>query len=207
MHYSYQASKTYPLQKVYQLLTFDHDFFYHHVPLNQKIRIIFRIHPMMFIRSLIEQLTINVKSYKTSGPYFLKDIDGYGDETARHTLSLKETKPFAMPKFTNESTQLLRDFNLWCQQNKVEWLITFPNVAHHSVYDSTEFKQSVAMFVSKLKSEKFQVLGHHQDAELPQSMMYDYGYHLSSNGIAQRTQRLIKIMQVGLSSKLKKLRG
>lgn len=193
-HYLYDSSARLSMQKKYHLLTFDQAFFYNHLSNFQKISTIYKIHPLMFIGSIYEQINVK-KGQPSSGSYKIEDINEYGDETSNNPNIISVSKGLSMPKPTEESLVVLGKFHQWCKDRDIKLYLTFPNTAYFKDYELTEINKEIDRFIDVLTQRGLPVMGGPQDAMVPKELMFDTNYHLIKEGINLRTTRLINLME------------
>lgn len=138
--------------------------------------------------------------------YQSKNLNEYGDETSNlknettkeQLTKVSKEQPMTIIKGNIESTygmNMIRDFTYWCQQNNITVLATWPNTIKFEVYSGQSqqaFFQSIEQFYKKLGVP---VLGKPEEFMYEKSMIYDTSYHLNDQGVSQRTQQTIKLLE------------
>jgi len=139
-------------------------------------------------------------------PYQSQNINEFGDETGnlkskineKQLNSLNQLKPdINIAKYDKNSSglQTIKDFILWCKNNNIKVITTWPNTVWFDVYKQPEqqdFFQSIKDFYQDLE---IPVLGKAEDFMYDKSMFYDTRYHLNDVGVRQRTQQLIDLLE------------
>lgn len=147
-----------------------------------------------------------MKLLSQNANYQSKNLNAYGDETSN--LKEKRTKeqldkiaqeqPLEIINGNINSTygmKIIHDFTIWCQQNKITVLATWPNTIWFETYkgqNQQAFFQSIEKFYKQLGVP---VLGKAEDFMYEKSMIYDTSYHLNEQGVSQRTQQTIDLIK------------
>ncbi len=138
--------------------------------------------------------------------YQSQNLNEYGDETSNlkettnkeQSIRVSKEQPMAIINGAIKSTygmKIIREFTLWCQQNNITILATWPNTIRFNAYSGQSqqlFFQSIEQFYNRLGVP---LLGKPQDFMYEKSMIYDTSYHLNNIGVSQRTQQIIELLK------------
>lgn len=138
--------------------------------------------------------------------YQSQNLNEYGDETSNlkettnkeQLIKVSKEQPMAFINGAIKSTygmKMIREFTLWCQQNNIVVLATWPNTIRFEAYSGQSqqlFFQSIEQFYNKLGVP---LLGKPEDFMYEKSMIYDTSYHLNDRGVIQRTKKIIELLK------------
>jgi hypothetical protein len=86
-------------------------------------------------------------------------------------------------------------FRNWCLGHGVHLLISFPNLVEPKEAHSEEAHVASGDIVNALRSAGFEVVGTPEDAFYERKYFSDTQYHMSLEGIAIRTENLVRLLQ------------
>lgn len=144
---------------------------------------------------------IKAPEFVVNSNYQSKNINQYGDETSNlkeQLTGVSTAKPTEIINGTiqpNYGMNIIRDFIHWCQENNITVLATWPNTIWFDAYrgqSQQAFFQSIKQFYKKLE---IPLLGKPEDFMYENSLFYDTSYHLNAQGVKQRTQQIIKLLE------------
>ena len=128
-------------------------------------------------------------------PYTLKSFNEYGDFTAHWNQDppeqLKKEWPLSYRKWRGIS--LLNEYNNTFKETGACMYFIFPAYAE-SEYRKNE-KVINYLYKDIVESLKVDIIGKPIDGVLPDSLFYDTVYHLGKDGVQQRMQTIIELME------------
>jgi len=137
-------------------------------------------------------------------PYNPKSVDEYGDMTGNTRTNIPGWAPAELRTSaaladglskTRAGLTEIREFIEWAKANGVRVLATFPNLCAKPAYDSPKSQKAAEEIIAFYQSVGVPVVGNHRDALLPRSEFYDTCYHLTEEGAAARTHRLVPLLK------------
>lgn len=135
--------------------------------------------------------------------YDPKSVDEYGDMTGHTRARIPSGVPAELGTAvlagglskTRAGLTEIRAFIDWTKTNGVRVLATFPNLCAKPVYDSPKTEKAAAEIRAFYQSLGVPVVGNYRDVLLPRSEFYDTCYHLTEEGAAARTHRLVPLLK------------
>ena len=89
----------------------------------------------------------------------------------------------------------IREFIDWAKTNGVRVVATFPNLCAKPAYDSPKSQKAADEITAFFQSLGVPVVGNYREVLLPRSDFYDTCYHLTEEGAAARTHRLVPLLK------------
>lgn len=146
--------------------------------------------------------------------YQSKTVNKYGDETINNKANMTEkqyhilnnSKPLKIETSQTSRYALneINDFIIWCQENGIKLIITWPNTLVFDNYKERVKQEFFQRIERHYKETKIPVLGKPEDFMYDKSMFYDTSYHLNDTGVRYRTQQIIELIRPNLE-KIKNL--
>ncbi len=84
---------------------------------------------------------------------------------------------------------ILKDFNDWADTHDVQFIYSFPPLAHHPRYDGDDWRASSARLVEDIRSLGVKVVGEPKDFLYPASSFCNSIYHLNLASAVSHTKR------------------
>jgi hypothetical protein len=121
-----------------------------------------------------------------------------GDQRYRPEGTLAHRSLQGAPAF-----ELIRDFVHWARANNVRVLATYPNLMEHPPYQIPGAKKTVREIEEFYKRLDVAILGSFEESMMPPSAFFDTCYHMTREGAAIRTERLIPHLAAALNRERK----
>ena len=105
----------------------------------------------------------------------------YVSEGALTLRGLKEAPAF----------ELIAEFVRWARANNIRVFATYPNILEHPAYRTSAAKETLGQVEEFYKRLQVPMIGSFEQSMMPPSMFFDTCYHMTREGAAIRTERLI----------------
>jgi len=165
----------------------------------QKIRLIMGVSPQRLFQGILakgQSLSSLTSSYQSR-------ITPQGDSldnlkiTNKNDQIIKGFKPFNLQEYqiSNYAREQLSRFIVWCRENQVNLIVTWPSTVNFSEYqdpNTQKFFNSIAMFY---RQEQVPILGTPENFMYDKLLFYNSVYHLNDQGRQKRTKKIINLIQ------------
>jgi hypothetical protein len=99
--------------------------------------------------------------------------------------------------------ELVTDFLRWARMNDIRVLATYPNILEHPSYRSAIAKKTIQEIQDFYHRQGVPMIGSFEESMMPASMFFDTCYHMTREGAAIRTERLIPHLAAALNRERK----
>lgn len=193
----YEYDGKYSQLKSFYIRTYDRQYFYNQ-PVSEQLYNVFNTNFFDLINSIREVITF--RNLETDSGYNSKTLNKNGDETNNIGIHIDKIKVKLFKLSDNQfritfGLKLLSDFNKWCKNNGIIMYITYPSLLYSPEYYTNSYKDYFDNLNEFLKNNNIRTLGTPYDFIYPDRYFYDAKYHLNSDGMTLRTNRLIQLMR------------
>jgi hypothetical protein len=197
-NFTYNGDPSIVLNKY--LLTYDKDYFESNYSFVEKLKILSSISLYDLLYSLLGTRNHEGANSRVD---LLKNLNQNGDmlNVTEHDSLKTKKNPFDLPNPINlESRGLkaIKAFNDYCNDNKIAFFVTFPNLVYDKVYESEKYQNYFKFLSLYFDKHQIDVLGSPLQAMYPRRLFFDSEYHLISEGSDLRTADFIKILNQNL---------
>lgn len=136
--------------------------------------------------------------------YNSKTINQNGDETANfdqtkinafinrksHDIAISET-------VFSESygVEKIIEFAKWCETNNIKLFLSWGSTIDFPVYHTKQYQDYFDTMCTYFRNKNINILGHPNDFLYDKKYFYDTNYHLNSDGMENRTNKMIKLLK------------
>jgi hypothetical protein len=149
----------------------------------------------------LEDLQRNIR-YQSKSPsgYDAKTLNPWGDETNnsakfRRSPFIPDRSIFP-PQFEKDfpdfyGADRIKEFVAWCNEHNVTVLASYPSIVYFKEYDEHNYEKKFKLVQDFYDELGVAQLGRPEDFFYDASLFFDTSYHLTSQGMKQRTEFII----------------